>query len=110
MREKKEYETRGAEGCEQVVRERANVLLVGDRINMFSDQPGAPFGWATVVCVTETEVEVVRPFVHTADFTMCAGKGEIGERVMDYLGHERFRIPRYSDRVYSVVFRTTVPQ
>lgn len=106
----KEYEIRGAEGCEKVVTERANVLLVGDRVNLFADQPGAAFGWATVVCVTEDEVELVRPFVHTSDFTIHPGRGDIGERLMDYLGQERCRLPRHSDRTYTVVFRTTVPK
>jgi hypothetical protein len=106
----KEYEIRGAEGCEKVVSERANVLLVGDRVNLFADQPGAPFGWATVTCVTEDEVELVRPYVHTGDFTMGAGRGQIGERLMQYMGQEVCRLPRQSDRVYTVVFRTTVPK
>lgn len=106
----KEYEVRGAESCETVVRETANVLLVGDRVNLFADQPGAPFGWGTVVSVTEEEVEVVRPYVHVSDFTVCAGGGEIGERVMSYMGQEFVRLYRKSDRVFSVVFRNTVPK
>lgn len=106
----KEYEIRGAEGCERIVTESANVLLVGDRVNLFADQPGAPFGWGTVVCVTEDEVEVVRPYVHTSDFSMGAGRGQIGDRLMSYIGQEVTRLPRHSDRTYTVVFRTTVPK
>ena len=96
--------------AEKVVTERANVLLVGDQVNLFADQPGAAFGWGTVVCVTADEVEVVRPYVHLNDFTVSAGRGEIGERVMDYIGQERCRLDRRSDRLFHVVFRTTVPK
>ena len=106
----KEYEIRGAEGCERVVTERANVLLVGDRVNLFADQPGAPFGWGTVVAVTEDFAEVVRPYVHVEDFTMGAGQGALGERLLSYIGQEVTRLPRQSDRTYTVVFRTVVPK
>ncbi len=99
----KEYEIRGADGCERVVHETANVLLVGDRVNLFADQPGAPYGWGTVIEVTENEVVVVRPYVHTADFTTTSG-------LMSYLGQETVRLYRDSDRVFTVVFRTTVPR
>ena len=108
---KKEYEERGAaKGCETVMRETANVLLVGDSINLNVDQPGAAFGWATVVAVTEEWVEVVRPYVHTSDFTTACSGGNGGERLIDYIGTERFKIPRDNDHVFSVVFRTTVPK
>lgn len=109
----KEYEIRGADGCERIVTETANVLLIGDRVNLFADQPGAPFGWGTVVAVTEDEVEIIRPYVHTADFSM-SGKispvGPTGERLTHYMGQEVCRIPRHSDRTFTVVFRTTVPK
>lgn len=88
---------------EKVVTERANVLLLGDRVNLFADQPGAAFGWGTVVCVTEDEVEVVRPYVHTQDFSM-------GGRLISYLGQEVTRLPRQSEQTYTIVFRTTVPE
>ena len=106
----KEYEARGAEKCESIVKVTANMLLVGDRINLFVDQPGAPFGWGTVVSVTEYEVEVLRPYVHTSDFTICAGVGSVGERLMDYIGQERVMLPRDNDRVLTVVFRSVVPK
>ena len=106
----KEYEIRGAKGCEMIVHERANMLLVGDRVNLFADQPGAPFGWGTVVCVTEEYAEVVRPYVHTSDFTMTAGQGDVGERLIDYIGHERTKLSRESDRTLAVVFRNAVPK
>ena len=109
--ELKEREARGAtESCEQVMQETANVLLVGDNINLNAHAAGATFGWATVVAVTEEWVEVVRPYVHTSDFTTACSGGNGGERVIDYIGTERFKIPRYNDHVYSVVFRTTVPK
>lgn len=98
-------------GCEQVILETANVLLVGDRVNLFADQPGAAFGWGTVVCVTEDFAEVLRPYVHVGDFTMQAGKGDIGERLISYLGSETTRLPRERfGKVYHVVFRTEVPK
>ena len=100
--ERKEYEIRGADGCEKVMRETANVLLLGDRVNLFADQPGAPYGWATVVQVTEEEVTVVRPYVHTSDFSYTGG-------LMSYLGQETCKLYRKSDRIFDVVFRTTVP-
>jgi hypothetical protein len=103
MPQLKEYEIRGADGCERVVRETANVLLVGDRVNLFADQPGAPFGWGTVIEVTEEEAVVVRPYVHTSDFTTTSG-------LMSYLGQEIVRLYRKSERVLDVVFRTTVPK
>ncbi len=99
----KEYEIRGAEGCERIMRETANVLLVGDRVNLFADQPGAPFGWATVVDVDENYATVVRPYVHTSDFTTTSG-------LMSYLGQEICKLDRTSSRVHTVVFRTTVPK
>ena len=109
----KEYEIRGAEGCERTVIETANVLLIGDRVNLFADQPGAPFGWGTVVAVTEDEVEIHRPFIHTGDFSM-SGKispvGPTGSRLQSYMGQEVCRIPRHSDRKFTVVFRSTVPK
>ncbi len=97
--------------CETVVLETANVLLVGDRVNLFADQPGAPYGWGTVVAVTEDYAEVVRPYVHVADFTMTPGKGEIGERLISYLGEETTRLSRERfGKVYHVVFRSEVPK
>jgi hypothetical protein len=99
----KEYEIRGAEGCDRTVQETANVLLIGDRVNLFADQPGAPFGWGTVVNVTEEYAEVVRPYVHTSDFSTTSG-------LMSYLGQENTKLPRDSDRVYTVVFRNTIPR
>ncbi len=95
---------------EKVVIERANVLLVGDRVNLFADQPTAPYGWGTVVAVTEDYAEVLRPYVHTNDFTISVGKGEVGSRLLAYMGQETTRLPRDSKRTYSVVFRTTVPK
>jgi hypothetical protein len=94
----RENEIRLATGkSEQAVTEKANV-------------PGAAFGWGTVVCVTEHEVEIVRPYVHTSNFTMGAGRGELGERLVSYIGQEVCRIPRYSDRVFTIVFRSQVPK
>ncbi|KKN32096.1 hypothetical protein LCGC14_0817510, partial [marine sediment metagenome] len=81
---------------EKMVIERANVLLVGDRVNLFADQPNAPYGWGTVVAVTEDFAEVVRPYVHTADFTTGAAGSLSGERVMSYMGQETTRLPRDS--------------
>ena len=95
---------------ETVVTETANVLLVGDRVNLFADQPGASFGWATVVCVTEHTVELERPYIHTADFTMMAGKGAVGERLMSYIGCETTTLDRQGSRKLCVVFRCNVPR
>ena len=94
---------------EKMVTVTPQVLLVGDRVNLFADQPSAPYGWGTVVAVTEDFAEVLRPYIHTADFTMGAGQALYGERLLAYTGQETTRLPRDSDRTYSVVFRTTVP-
>ena len=109
-----DQDERNAHGrAETVFIETANVLLVGDSVNLFADQPGATFGWGTVTAVTEDEVEIVRPYVHLADFSM-SGKispvGPTGSRVMSYIGQEVCRIPRHSDRKFTVVFRSTVPK
>jgi hypothetical protein len=106
----KEYEIRGASGCERIVVERANILLVGDRVNLFADQPGASYGWATVVAVTENCVDLIRPYIHTSDFTVTPGRGQSGERLLSYTGMEVVRLPRDSSRTFSVVFRTQVPK
>jgi hypothetical protein len=41
---------------------------------------------------------------------MGAGRGELGERLVSYIGQEVCRIPRYSDRVFTIVFRSQVPK
>ena len=96
--------------CETIVIKRADALLVGDRVNLFADQPGAAYGWGTVVAVTEDFAEVVRPYVHTADFAMCTGQGQVDQRIISYLGQEVTKLPRNSVRTYSVVFRYQVPR
>jgi len=99
----REYECRGS-GCEQMVRERANILLVGDHVNLFAKNPGHPYGWGTVTQVTEDEVVVERPYVHTSDYTMS------GNKLISYLGNETVRLYRHADRVYDISFRTSVPK
>jgi len=93
--------------CEQVHQETANVLLVGDRVNLFADQPGAAFGWATVVCVGEDTVELVRPYIHTSS-NSYASQG--GTKLIDYVGQERIKLDRKGPRVLTVVFRSQVPE
>ena len=96
-------DTRLANGkAEKVFQETANVLLIGDRINLFADQPGAPYGWGTVTQVTEEEVTVVRPYIHTGEVVYSFG-------LISYVGEEITKLPRHSDRVYTVVFRSTIP-
>jgi hypothetical protein len=95
--------------AEKVVTETANILLVGDNVNLFADQPGAPFGWGTVVCVTEEYAEVVRPYVHVSESATGAGPA-LGERLISYIGQEVTRLPRASKRTYWIAFRTTVPK
>lgn len=103
-----DQEARERVGCEQVVTETANVLLVGDRVNLFADQPGAPYGWGTVVEVTEDYAEVVRPYVHTSDYGTESPRGV---KLTSYIGQEVTRLPRHSfGGTYSVVFRTSVPK
>lgn len=97
---------RASGGREEVVMETPNVWLVGDRVRLFD----GPFGWATVVAVTEEYVELVRPYVHTCDATVGAIlHGSPGERLIDYIGQERFTIPRQDKRPHPTVFRATIP-
>jgi hypothetical protein len=98
-------------GTEQVQIETANVLLVGDRVNLFADQPGAAYGWGTVVMVNEDIVEIIRPHVCTSDFTMGDSRfGHGGTRLMSSLGWETVRLDRSHSRKLTVVFRSTVPK
>ncbi len=100
----REWATRGAPGCDQVVRETANVLLLGDRINLSADQSGAPYGWGTVVQVSGEVVTVHRPYVHVSDFCTTG-------KLISYLGQETVKLPRHApERVYSVVFRNEIPR
>jgi hypothetical protein len=106
----KEYETRGATHCEDVVRVTADLLRLGDHINCFADQPGAAFGWAVVTRCTQDVVEYTRPYVHISPFEYSSGIAEGGSAVIAYTGLEVSKVERRSDRVFSVVFRTQVPR
>ena len=113
-------ELRKNAACETVVEAPASILLVGDRVNFFSNQPGAPYGWGTVVCVTDKYVEAVRPYVHTGDFTMgvsdgYTGKGwgmpkVVGEKILSFMGQETIKLWVEDNRPLSVVFRSSVPK
>lgn len=94
--------------AERVIFERANVLLVGDTVNLFADQPGAPFGWGTVVAVTHEFAEVVRPYVHLSSASVSLDPDRASS--ISYLGQELTKLPRDSNRLYHIVFRTTVPE
>jgi hypothetical protein len=103
-----EEERRSTGGHEIVKQETANVLLVGDRVNLFADQPGAPYGWGTVVKVTEEWVEIIRPHVVTSDFSVSPGWQQVGEALMHSLGWETVKIDRKDKRILHVV--ATVPK
>lgn len=98
-------------GREIVKKERANVLLPGDRINFAADQPGAPYGWGTVVRVDlEKDVAVViRPHVCTG-LKLYTNLDGHGTHVTHETHHEEIDLPRHSDRVYHVVFRSQTPE
>lgn len=93
---------------ETVHTETANVLLLGDRVNLFADQPGAAFGWATVTRISEDEVELMRPYVHTSDFAM--GSYDDSMKLQSYFGHEIVKLYRHNDRKLAIVFRASVPK
>jgi hypothetical protein len=88
----------------------ANVLLPGDRVNLDADTPGTPYGWATVIAVSENYVELVRPYIHVSD-TQYSGviAGQNGTRLIDYVGQENIKLDRLGKRVLHVVFRSLTP-
>jgi hypothetical protein len=62
---------------------KASDLNVGDIIRVSDIDDG--YNDSTVINVTETVVYVVRPYVHTSDFTTSAG-------LISYIGQEEFCI------------------
>lgn len=68
----------------------AKDLVLGDKVNLL---PGEPYGWATVVQITDEEVHMVRPYVHIGDFTYTGG-------VLNYLGNETVKVWAKSDRTF----------
>ena len=56
---------------------KVSELVLGDVVKLFD----SPFGWGTVVEVTDEVVKVFRPYVHINDFTYTGG-------VLHYVGHE----------------------
>ena len=80
-----------------------NVLQLGDRVKLGSDA----FDWATVVYVDAESVRVLRPYVHTSDFSMCSGSGS---KLIGYIGQEEVTLRRDDTRVVTVAFRRTVPK
>lgn len=64
-------------------------LVLGDKVDLLS---GDPYGWGTVVQITDETVKVVRPYVHIGDFTYTGG-------VLHYLGTEEITLIRGGERV-----------
>jgi hypothetical protein len=82
-------------------------LQIGDVVNLGL---GEGFESSTVVKVTENYVELVRPYVHTSDFTCLAHLyDEEGEGVIDYIGTERMTLCKRDTRPVTLVYRRRIP-
>lgn len=66
-------------------------LVLGDKVQVVE----GPFGWGTVVEITDEIVKVFRPYVHISDFTYTGG-------VLHYVGHEYVTYFRDSRRAVEV--------
>lgn len=62
-------------------------LSLGDIVQLFDDG----YGTATVVQITDDEVHLFRPYVHTADFSYTGG-------VIPYIGTETVKLWRKDSR------------
>ena len=87
-----------------------NVLIadlnIGDIIAIRGEMDG--FVASTVVAVTPSYVETVRPYVHINDFTMGTKlNGEAGSKAIDYLGTERMTLWRNDVRPVAMLQRFT---
>ncbi len=70
---------------------QASELVLGDQVDLL----GGPYGWATVVNITDDEVHMIRPYIHIGDFEYTGG-------VLHYTGHETVKVYRESDRTFEV--------
>jgi len=78
----------------------ASELNLGDVINLGYFY----YSFATVVKKTDSFVELVRPYIHTADFsTIDHINKETGEGVIDYIGTQRIVLSRTSSFTYDRV-------
>lgn len=62
-------------------------MVLGDQVRCFD----GPYGWGTVVNITDDEVHIFRPFTHIGDFTYTGG-------VLHYTGHELVKLFRDGKR------------
>lgn len=70
---------------------KAREMQLGDRIR--TADPSGAFRDCVVKQITEKEVTLFRPYVHTADFSYTGG-------VICYIGVEEYQIPREGDTEY----------
>ncbi|MGE3483463.1 MAG: hypothetical protein AB7L09_01905 [Nitrospira sp.] len=66
-------------------------LVLGDEVRLFD----TPFGWGTVVKITDEEVHIFRVYVHIHPVVYISG-------LLHYTGHELVTLPRDSTRDYDV--------
>lgn len=66
-------------------------LILGDRVRLID----GPYGWGTVVQVTEEEVHIFRVFVHVSDVVYTGG-------LLHYTGHELVKVWRKDSREFTV--------
>lgn len=76
---------------EKTVEVSAEALRLGDRVCLFE----GPYGWGTVVQVTEDEVHIFRVYVHVSDVVYTGG-------LMHYTGHELVKVWREDSRKFTV--------
>jgi hypothetical protein len=61
----------------------------------------ASYADATVVRITDTEIYLFRPYVHTSDFSYS------GNRIIPYVGFEQYQI--YPESRVRLIYRRSAP-
>jgi len=69
----------------RTIKLKADELVLGDAVNLLE----GPYGWGTVVQITDEEVHIFRPYVHIGDFSYTGG-------VLHYTGHELVKRYKHS--------------
>lgn len=78
-----------------------NTLGLGDVVSLFDDG----YGTGTVSKITNDEVHVFRPYVHTADFSMSGGEPG-ASAVMCYIGTETVKLWKRDYRMVTLLSKS----
>jgi hypothetical protein len=70
---------------------KTDELVLGDAVRLLS----SPYGWGTVVNVTDEEVHIFRPYVHIDDVEYTGG-------VLHYIGTSTVKVWRQDSREFEV--------